>query len=144
MFLPTVRSAVHSASSNGVTDYQPRHACPMCAGQVMFDPYAAALTTVQLPEGTNVVPPKADAAGNGNGATPAGSNPPATMGCLCALAETFDWGASQRCAPFACPHALLVTMAAAAASCKMHACKQASHCSCRQPVGIEHARNRED
>ena len=30
----------------------------LCAGQVMFDPYAGALTSVQLPEGTNVAPPK--------------------------------------------------------------------------------------
>lgn len=87
------------------------------AGQVMFDPYAAALTAVQLPQGTNVVPAKAGAAANGsNGASAAGSNPPATMGCLCALAEAFDWGASQRCAPLsACHQACLLGIVTAAA-----------------------------
>ena len=62
----------------------------------MFDPYAAALTAVQLPEGTNVVPPKAGACGGGE---PSG-NPPATMGCLSALADAFDWGESRRWGPF--------------------------------------------
>ena len=75
----------------------------------MFDPYAAALTTVQLPEGTNVVPPKAGAAtANGNSASSAGGgNPPATMGCLCALAEAYDWGGSHRCAPLLASHQAL-------------------------------------
>ena len=65
------------------------------AGQVMFDPYARALTAVQLPEGTNVAPPKAGGGSPQNGAGAPG-NPPATMGCLSVLADTFDWGASQR------------------------------------------------
>jgi hypothetical protein len=54
----------------------------------MFDPYAAALASVQLAEGVNVVPPK-KAAG-------LPSNPPATMGCLIPLVETVDFGNSHR------------------------------------------------
>ncbi len=59
------------------------------AGQLMFDPYAMAVTRVQLAEGVNVVPPKKDAG--------LPSNPPATMGCLVSLVEGFDFGDSQRC-----------------------------------------------
>ena len=103
MFLPTVRSAVHSASSNGVTDYQPRHACPMCAGQVMFDPYAAALTTVQLPEGTNVVPPKADAAGNGNGATPRRQQPASYHGLPVRACRDLRLGRQPKVRPLCMP-----------------------------------------
>ncbi|CAL8460737.1 g268 [Coccomyxa elongata] len=57
-------------------------------GQLMFDPYAATLASVQLAEGVNVVPPK-KAAG-------LPSNPPATMGCLVSLVEEFDFGSSKR------------------------------------------------
>ncbi len=63
----------------------------MSTGQVMFDPYAGALAKVQLPEGTNVVPPKA---GSNGSAVP--SNPPATMGLLSPLVENFDFGGSSR------------------------------------------------
>lgn len=56
----------------------------------MFDPYAGALTKLQLPEGTNVVPPKAD---NGSAAP---SNLPATMGILAPLVDQFDFGSSKR------------------------------------------------
>lgn len=64
------------------------------AGQVMFDPYAGALTSVQLPEGTNVAPPKAGGSPQNGAGAP--GNPPAVMGCLSVLADTFDFGNSQR------------------------------------------------
>lgn len=62
-----------------------------CAGQVMFDPYAAALAPVQLPEGYNVVPPR-----EGQNGAPYTKNPPALMGCLSSLLEDFDSGSSAR------------------------------------------------
>ena len=65
----------------------------MHAGQVMFDPYAAALFPVQLPEGYNVVPPR-----EGQNGAPYTNNPPALTGCLSSLLEDFDFGSSQRSA----------------------------------------------
>ena len=61
------------------------------AGQVMFDPYAVTLTTVQLAEGIHVVPPREIS--NGVGIS---DNPPATMGCLSCLSDSFDFGDTQR------------------------------------------------
>jgi hypothetical protein len=60
----------------------------------MFDAYAAALATVQLPEGTNVVPPRAGAGSS----TTAASNPPAIVGCMAPLVDHFDFGRSARSA----------------------------------------------
>ena len=65
----------------------------MTAGQVMFDPYAAVLVSVQLQEGYNVVPPR-----EGQNGAPYTNNPPALAGSLSVLLEDFDFGSSQRCA----------------------------------------------
>ena len=62
-----------------------------CAGQVMLDPYAPIATKVLLPNGVNVPPPK-----KGLPQSSLQSNPPAMMGCLASLLESFDWGASKR------------------------------------------------
>ncbi len=61
------------------------------AGQVMFDPYAAALVSVQLQEGYNVVPPR-----EGQNGAAYVNNPPALTGSLSSLLEDFDFGTSQR------------------------------------------------
>ena len=57
----------------------------------MFDPYAAALVSVQLQEGYNVVPPR-----EGQNGAPYTNNPPALTGSLSSLLEDFDFGSSQR------------------------------------------------
>ena len=62
-----------------------------CAGQVMFDPYAAAVASVQLQEGYNVVPPR-----EGQNGAAYRNNPPAMMGCLALLLDDFDFASSQR------------------------------------------------
>lgn len=75
-----------------------------CAGQLMFDPYAAVLASVKLAEGVNVVPPKKDRG--------VPSNPPATMGCLVSLVEHFDFGSSQRCVVLPRPQIPVSTLSA--------------------------------
>lgn len=57
----------------------------------MLDPYAPIATKVLLPNGVNVPPPK-----KGLPQSTSQSNPPAMMGCLASLQDTFDWGTSKR------------------------------------------------
>ena len=57
----------------------------------MLDPYAAIATSVHLPAGVNVPPPK-----KGLQATATnGAQPPAYLGCLAFLQDTFDWQGSK-------------------------------------------------
>ena len=61
------------------------------AGQVMLDPYAAVAAKIQLPDSMNVPPPR-----KGLAPTIGQSNPPALLGCLSALLDSFDWGGTRR------------------------------------------------
>ena len=61
------------------------------AGQVMLDPYAAVAAKVQLPDSMNVPPPR-----KGLAPTIGQSNPPALLGCLSALLDSFDWEGTRR------------------------------------------------
>lgn len=58
----------------------------------MLDPYAPVATAVLFPEGVNVPPPKKGLKAE----TTAGANPPALVGCLSFLVDSFDWEASER------------------------------------------------
>jgi len=60
------------------------------AGQVMLDPYAPVAVKVSLPEGMNVPPPS-----KGLAPVDPQTNPPALMGCLSSLVDSFDWEATS-------------------------------------------------
>lgn len=53
----------------------------------MLDPYAAVATSIHLPAGVNVPPPKKGLPSEASN----GAQPPAYLGCLAFLQDSFDW-----------------------------------------------------